>query len=73
MGKGINVVSTFDGMGCLYIALKESGIKVNKYYSCEIDKPAIEQTKANFPEAIQLGDVVKFRYGFAWSEKTFPL
>jgi site-specific DNA-cytosine methylase len=46
--KGINVVSFFDGMGCLYIALKELGIKINNYYSFEIDKFAIQQTKLNF-------------------------
>jgi hypothetical protein len=48
MEKGINVVSAFDGMGCLYIALKELGIKVNNYFAIEIDKPAGKPTgKAN--------------------------
>jgi site-specific DNA-cytosine methylase len=59
MNKGINVVSTFDGMGCLYITLKELGIKVNKYFAVEIDKHAIAQTKLNFPDIIHLGDITK--------------
>lgn len=57
MEEGINVVSTFDGMGCLYIALKELGIKVNKYFAIEVDKFAIKQTKLNFPDIIHLGDI----------------
>jgi DNA-cytosine methyltransferase len=60
MSEGINVVSFFDGMGCLYIALKELGIKVNKYFSYEIDKHAIKQTKHNFPDIIHLGSIENF-------------
>jgi site-specific DNA-cytosine methylase len=59
MEQGINVVSAFDGMGCLYIALKELGIKVNKYFAIEVDKYAIQQTKHNFPDVIHLGDITK--------------
>jgi DNA-cytosine methyltransferase len=55
--EGINVVSCFDGMGCLMIALKELGIRVNKYFAYEIDKFAIEQTKHNFPDIIHLGSI----------------
>lgn len=46
-------------MGCLYIALKELGIKVNKYFAIEIDKHAIKQTKLNFPDIIHLGDITQ--------------
>lgn len=31
MKKGINVVSIFDGMGCLYLALKELEISIESY------------------------------------------
>lgn len=58
--EGINVVSFFDGMACLYIALKELGIKVKNYYAYEIDKFAIKQTKYNFPNIIHKGSVEKF-------------
>ena len=53
----MNVISLFDGMGCLYISLIESGIKVDTYYSSEVDKFANAQTKLNIPGIIQLGDV----------------
>jgi len=55
---GINVLSYFDGMSGGQIALKELGIKVNKYFAGEIDKFAIEQTQFIFPNTIQLGDVL---------------
>lgn len=54
----MNVLSLFDGMSCGQIALKELGIKVDKYYASEIDKFAIQQTQHNFPDTIQLGSVV---------------
>lgn len=53
----MNVLSLFDGMSCGQIALKELGIKVDKYFASEIDKYAIAQTQLNFPDTIQLGDV----------------
>lgn len=53
----MNVLSLCDGMSCGQIALKELGIKVDKYYASEIDKNAIKVTQANFPSTIQLGDV----------------
>lgn len=55
----MNVLSLFDGMSCARIALKDLGIKVNKYFASEIDKYAIAQTQLNFPDTIQLGDVTQ--------------
>lgn len=57
MNDGIVVVSCFDGMACAYIALKQAGIKVKKYFAYEIDKYAIKVAKANFPDIIHLGDI----------------
>ena len=54
----MNVLSLFDGMGCGAIALRELGIKVDKYYASEIDKFAIMQTNHNFPGIIHLGSVL---------------
>jgi len=51
------VVSLFDGMSCLQLALKDQDIKVCKYYASEVDAHAIKVTMANFPNTIQLGDV----------------
>lgn len=55
--KGINVLSLFDGISCGQVALERAGIKVEKYYSSEIDKYCIIITQKNFPNTIQLGDV----------------
>lgn len=57
MTKSINVLSPFDGISCAQIALKNLGIKVDRYYSSEIDKYAIQITQKNFPDTIQLGDI----------------
>ena len=55
--EGINVLSLFDGISCGQIALERAGIKINNYYSSEIDKYAIMVTQYNYPNTIQLGDV----------------
>lgn len=56
---GITVLSLFDGMSCGQIALEKAGIKVNKYYACEIKKNAIKVTQENYSNTIQLGDITK--------------
>lgn len=59
--KPIRVLSLFNGMSVGYMALKDAGIPVEKYYSSEIDKFAIAESQANFPDIIQLGDVTRWR------------
>ena len=54
---GITVLSLFDGISCGRIALERAGIKVNKYYASEIDKNAIQISKNNYEDIIQLGDI----------------
>ena len=56
-GTGLTVLSLFDGMGCGQIALRELGIKVDKYYASEVDRHAIAQARLNFPGTVHLGDV----------------
>ena len=51
------ILSLFDGMSCGQIALRELGVTIDKYYASEIDKFAIQNTMANFPDTVQLGDV----------------
>lgn len=60
----INVLSLFDGMSCGRIALGKLGIKVNNYFSCEIDKYALKVANDNFPidEVNRLGDVTKVKF-----------
>lgn len=57
----MNVLSLFDGMSCGQIALNRAGIKYDKYYASEIDKPAIKVTMSNYPNTIQVGDVTKIK------------
>ena len=54
----MNVLSLCDGISCGQIALKELGVQIDKYYASEIDKNAIKITQDNFPNTIQLGDVI---------------
>ena len=51
------VLSLFDGCGMAYQALKNLGVKVDKYYSSEIDKYAIQIAEKNHPDIIKLGDI----------------
>ena len=53
----ITVLSLFDGISCGRIALERAGIKVNKYYASEIDKNAMQISKNNYKDIIQLGDI----------------
>lgn len=60
----MNVLSLFDGMSCGRIALERAGIKVDNYYASEIDKYAIQVSKANYPDIVHVGDVTKVDGGF---------
>lgn len=53
----MTILSLFDGMSCGQIALRDMGIKIDKYYASEVDKFAIQNTMYNFPDTVQLGDV----------------
>ena len=55
----MNVLSLFDGSSGARLALKKANKKVDKYYTCEIDKYASSVTKFNFPDTIALGDITK--------------
>jgi site-specific DNA-cytosine methylase len=54
----MNVLSLFDGLSGGMVALERAGIEVDKYYASEIDKYAIEVSKNNYPDIVQLGSVV---------------
>lgn len=55
------VLSLFDGMSCGQIALNRAGVPYGKYYSSEIDRFAIHATQHNYPDTIQLGDIMNLR------------
>ena len=61
MGNGINVLNLCDGISCGKVALDRAGIKVNKYFSSEIDENAIAISKKNHDGIIRLGDITKWR------------
>jgi DNA-cytosine methyltransferase len=53
----MNILSLFDGISVARVALDRANIKVDKYFSSEIDKFAIKIAQKNYPDTIQLGDV----------------
>jgi len=58
--EGINVLSLFDGVSTAYIALERAGIKINNYYSSEIDKSALAVQNHHYSANTrfqQIGDV----------------
>lgn len=58
----MNVLSLFDGISCLQLALNRAGIKYDNYYASEIKKIAIKVTQHHFPNTIQIGDITKVKY-----------
>tara|TARA_R100000544_G_scaffold7113_2_gene2836 strand:+ start:234 stop:1334 length:1101 start_codon:yes stop_codon:yes gene_type:complete len=64
----MNVLSLFNGMSFCAMALESLDIKVDKYYSSEIDKYANQAAQALYPGTIQLGDVTNWReWNIDWS------
>ena len=64
----MQVISLFNGMGFCKMALDSLGVKVDKFYSSEIDKYANQATQAMFPDTIQVGDVLNWRdWDIDWS------
>lgn len=57
----MNVLSLFDGISCAQIALERLGVKVDNYYSSEIDLWCMKVTQANYPNTIHLGDIENWR------------
>jgi len=54
----MNILSYFDGCSGAQQALERLDFKVDNYFSCEIDKYAIQVTQKNYPDTIQLGSVI---------------
>lgn len=57
----MNVLSLFDGISAGQVALNKAGIKIDNYYSSEIDRYAIQITTKNYPNTNQLGDISNWR------------
>ena len=64
----MNILSLFDGISCGMVALERAGIKVDKYYSSEVDKHAIAISEKNYKKIVRLGDVTKWKdWDIDWS------
>ena len=50
----MNVLSLFDGISAGKVALERANIKVDNYYSSEIDKYAIQISNKNYPNIVQI-------------------
>lgn len=57
----MNVLSLFNGISAMHLALDHAGIEVGQVYYAEIDKYANKVTEHHYPQDIQLGDVTKWR------------
>ena len=57
----MNVLSLFDGVSAGQVALNKAGIKIDNYYSSEIDRYAMQVTMKNYPNTNQLGDISNWR------------
>ena len=72
MKEKINILSLFDGMSTLQLAMKNQGIPVGKYYASEIKPYAIKLTNHHFPDTIQLGDIKNWRdWDIDWASIDF--
>ena len=57
----MKILSLFDGISIARQAITNCGIDIEKYYDSEIDKYAIQIAQKNFPDTIQLGNVVDLK------------
>lgn len=66
----MNTLSLFDGISCGRVALERAGIEVNRYFASEVDKHAIKVAQKNYPDTVQIGDVlgVKYRNGYLYTD-----
>lgn len=65
----MNVLSLFNGISAMHLALDRADIKYNTVYYAEIDKYANQVTAHHFPQDIPLGDVTKWReWNIDWSD-----
>lgn len=63
------VLSLFGGMECGRITLDKMGVTPSRYYSSEVDKFAIAEVTANYPDVIHLGDVTRWReWDIPWGD-----
>lgn len=57
----MDVLSLFDGISCGRVALERAAINCSKYCASEIDPYAMSVTNKNYPDTIQLGNILNWR------------
>ena len=57
----MKILSLFDGISSARQAITNCGLEIEKYYASEIDKYAIQIAQKNFPDTIQVGNVVDIK------------
>ena len=57
----MNILSLFDGISCGQIALNRANIPYDNYYASEIKPHAIKCTLDNYPNTIQLGNILNLK------------
>ena len=57
----MNVLSLFNGISAMHLALDRAEIEYGTVYYAEIDKYANQVTQQHYPQDISLGDVTKWR------------
>jgi Site-specific DNA methylase len=65
-----NVLSAFSGCSMDRVALDRAGINVRWHMASEIDKPAIQVAKRNYPDIHHIGDVTECEH--LWTERGYP-
>ena len=65
-----NVLSLFSGCSMDRVALDRAGINVRWHMASEIDEPAIQVAKRNYPDIHHIGDVTKCER--LWTEHNYP-
>lgn len=64
----MKVLSLFNGLSSLNVALERANIPIHKYYASEIDKYANQVTQNNYPATVQLGDILNWKgWDVDWS------
>jgi len=68
----MKVLSLFDWISVGQYVLNELSIPVEEYYASEIEKSSIKTTLKNFPNTINMGDILNVRYenGILYNKET---
>ena len=65
----MNILSLFNGISAMHLALDRAEINYNKVYYAEIDKYANKVTEHHYPQDVALGDVTKWReWDIDWAD-----